>query len=99
MAGIGSLARLTSKRHGAACWVTSTRPSFTSRAPARGVGSGLESMRNVTLPAPCPEADDVMAAHATAVEADHVHSAATVTATVLVPPSGPNALFAGAKLG
>jgi hypothetical protein len=91
--------RLTSKRHGAACCVTSTRPSLTRTAPARGVGSGLESMRNETVPVPCPCADDVIAAHATADEADHEHSAATLTVTALVPPSGPNVRLEAAKLG
>lgn len=68
-------------------------------APVRGVGSGLESMRNVTEPVPWPSAEDVIAAQLTADEADQVHSAATVTDTELVPPSGPNDRFKGAKLG
>ena len=64
---------LTSKRHSAACCVSSIRPSLIRTAPAHGVGSGLESMRNVTLPAPCPCGDDVIAAQPTADVADHVH--------------------------
>ena len=56
-------------------------------------------MRNVTAPVPCPWGDDVIDAHPTADEADHVHSAATFTVTELVPPSGPNVRLEAAKLG
>jgi hypothetical protein len=41
----------------------------------------------------------VIAAQATADEADQVHSAATLTVTELVPPSGPNVRFPPDKLG
>lgn len=68
-------------------------------APERGVGSGLESMRNVTEPVPCPAGEDVIAAQLTADEADQVHSAATVTDSELVPPSGPKVRFEADKLG
>jgi hypothetical protein len=56
-------------------------------------------MRNVTEPVPCPSGEDVIAAQLTADEADHVHSAATVTDSELVPPSGPNVRLDAAKLG
>jgi hypothetical protein len=56
-------------------------------------------MRNVTLPAPCPCGDDVIAAQPTADVADHVHSGDTVTDTEVAPPSGPNVRVDAAKLG
>ena len=95
----GSLGWFTSKRQAAACCVSSTRPSLTRTAPARGVGSGLLSMRNVTLPVPCPCGDDVIATQPTADVADHVHSGDTVTDTEVAPPSGPNVRVDAARLG
>jgi hypothetical protein len=88
----GDPAAVTWKRHGAASCDTSSRRSATAIDPRRVAGSAFSAMRYVTVPSPCPSADEVSAIQPDEVEAFQEHSRAMAIVTVPVPPEAANEL-------
>ena len=80
----------TSKRQGAGSCATETCRSATARAPCRATGSPFSATRKETVPFPWPSAAEVIVIHPACEAACHVHSRATVTRPILLPPVEPN---------
>ena len=90
-AGAGDDGEETAKVHSAAAWPMSTRRSAIAMAACRGTGSALGATLNVTVPSPCPLAPESIEIHPACADAVQLHSRATVTAALPVPPAAPNA--------
>jgi hypothetical protein len=80
----------------AACEI-SARWSFSTMAPRRTVGSGLDAASNWTAPSPCPLTPALMLSHALSDDAVHAHSRAVVTAICPVPPVAGTGAAGGAS--
>jgi hypothetical protein len=72
--------------HSPAACAISARWPFSTMAPRRTAGSGLDAASNWTAPSPWPLTPALMLSHVLSDDALHAHSRAVVTAICPVPP-------------